>query len=256
MRRRIRPVIARRVHGLWLGLFAASLAVSAAAAGPATSGPGRGESATEQGAPVVAPSRVDPATETRPGSADFAGETASRDARRVADWVVASDDNGRLPFVIVDKVKAKVFVFDDRGRLLGAAPALLGRAVGDDSVPGIGHRKLAAIRPEERTTPAGRFMAALGHDLKQDILWVDYDAAISLHRVITGDPTDHRLRRLASARPSDRRISYGCINVPVSFYETVVLRAFSGTSGLVYILPETKPIQEVFAIPDVRASAR
>src|SRR5688572_10815261 len=66
--------------------------------------------------------------------ADFKHESASREARQVADWVVDSGDNGHLPFVIVDKVEAKVFVFFADGRLRGAAPALLGLALGDESV--------------------------------------------------------------------------------------------------------------------------
>ena len=40
--------------------------------------------------------------------ADFLGEIVSKDARRVADWVVASGDNHGLPFVIIDKVAAKM----------------------------------------------------------------------------------------------------------------------------------------------------
>ena len=36
---------------------------------------------------------------------------------------------------------------------------------------------------EERTTPAGRFVASLDRDVHgQEVLWVDYDAAISMHR--------------------------------------------------------------------------
>jgi hypothetical protein len=179
-------------------------------------------------------------------SLETKAEALSPAARVVADWVVGTRDNQGLPFV--DKVDAEVFVFADDGRLRGAAPALLGLARGDDSVPGIGDRKLATIRTDERTTPAGRFIATLGHDFEQDILWIDYDAALSLHRVITGAPGDHRLKRLASASPLDRRISYGCINVPVKFYETVVLPAFTGRSGVVYILPESKAISAVFNI--------
>lgn len=180
--------------------------------------------------------------------ANFHGEAASPDARRVADWVVSSGDNNGLPFVVIDKIHAKVFVFDRAGQLHGATLALLGKARGDDTVPGIGNRKLKAIRPEERTTPAGRFVAFLGHDLERDILWIDYDAAISLHRVITGNPGDHRRQRLATASPLDKRISYGCINVPTKFYEDIVLKIFTGTKGIVYILPEVKDIKTVFPI--------
>jgi hypothetical protein len=226
------PMTAIALQGLFLGLFAVALVSPMATAGAA----------------VPDAISTNPAPQPSTIRARFQTETPSSAARRVADWVVATQDNQGLPFLIVDKLNAKVFVFSDDGLLRGAAPALLGLARGDDSVPGIGHRKLATIGVSERTTPAGRFVAALGHDFEQGVLWIDYDAALSLHRVIIGDPGDHRLRRLASASPLDRRISYGCINVPVKFYDTVVAPTFSGTSGVVYILPEIKAISAVFDI--------
>lgn len=193
---------------------------------------------------AVAPS----STASRPQHANFLGEPASNASRRVADWVVASGDNGDLPFIIIDKIRATVYVFDRAGRLLGAAPALLGKAHGDDTVPGIGSKKLSAIRPDERTTPAGRFVASLGRDLEKKVLWVDYKDALSLHPVIRGAPGDHRFQRLATPSPLDNRISYGCINVPASFFRHVVLKAFTGTSGIVYILPEIKSLEDIFPI--------
>lgn len=180
--------------------------------------------------------------------ANFGGEQASVDARHVANWVVDSGDNGRRPFVIVDKLEAKVFVFDAQGNLRGATPALLGLAPGDDTVPGIGQRKLATIRPEERTTPAGRFVASLDRDVHgEEVLWVDYDAAISMHRVITTNPKERRLQRLESQIALERRISYGCINLPAKFYDNVLSQAFRGTDGIVYVLPDTRSVREVFA---------
>jgi hypothetical protein len=172
---------------------------------------------------------------------------ASRIVGLFADWVIASGDSHGLPFVIVDKKNAEVLVFYPDGRLRGAAPTLLGLARGDDSVPGIGQRKLSRITPAERTTPAGRFVASLGNDLgKKNVVWVDYDDAISLHRVITTNPKEHRLQRLATLSILDNRISYGCINVPVKFYDTVVEPSFTGTNGIVYILPEVRSIRDVF----------
>lgn len=203
---------------------------------------------------AIAPQSMTPGRGKR---AYFAQESASENAHHVADWVVDSNDNHNLPFVIVDKENAKVFVFDASGKIKGAAPTLLGLARGDDSVPGIGQRKLSTIHPDERTTPAGRFVASLARNLHgQEILWIDYDAAISLHRVITSNAKEYRAERLASPAIDDNRISYGCINVPVKFYEHVVSPAFKKANGIVYVLPETRPARETFGSYDVDEHAR
>lgn len=172
---------------------------------------------------------------------------ASPDARRMAGWVIASRDNQDLPFVIIDKIAAQVFAFSAAGQMIGASPALLGMGLGDVSPIGIGLRKLADIKPAERITPSGRFIAGLGPDLgTKDVLWVDYDAAISLHRVFTGTPSERRLARLATPSADDNRISYGCINVPADYYETVIHPLFAGTHGIVYVMPDTRSIERVF----------
>ncbi|MDP3669334.1 MAG: L,D-transpeptidase [Telluria sp.] len=159
--------------------------------------------------------------------------------------------------MIVDKKNARVFVFYPNGKLRGAAAVLLGEAVGDDSVPGIGERKLSSIRPEERTTPAGRFVAAIDRNIHgKDILWVDYAAAISLHRVVTNNPKERRAERLATPTSLDNRISYGCINVPAAFFNKIVMPAFTKTNGIVYVLPETRSLQQVFAALSVAEQAR
>jgi hypothetical protein len=116
---------------------------------------------------------------------------------------------------------------------------------------------MSDMRPEERITPAGRFVASLGRNFHgKNVLWVDYDAAISLHQVVTNKPEERRLQRLASSTPLDKRISYGCINVPVTFYKNVVRPAFTGTNGIVYVLPETRSIRDVFAMYDVDENER
>ncbi len=211
--------------------------------------------------PVAAADDAVPAAQPHPATgvkrADFAHVHASRDARHIADWVVDSGDNLGLPFLIVDKTDAKVYVFDTDGRIQGAAPALLGMARGDHSVPGIGDREFSAIPPADRTTPAGRFVAGLGMSSRgEDVLWVDYDGAVSLHRVVTSKPKERRLERLATPTPQDNRISYGCINVPVLFYETVVGPVFAATEGIVYVLPETRAARALFGAYDVDERAR
>lgn len=171
---------------------------------------------------------------------------------QMAEWAVRSGDNQDMPFVVVDKQSALVAVFDADGRLLGSEAALIGSAIGDDSVPGIGDRELNQIRPEERTTPAGRFIGYYGPaaDRSEEVLWVDFETAVSLHPVVTGNPREKRLERLSSPSADDNRITFGCINVSEDFYRNVVRGQFQGRKGVFYILPETRSLTEVF--PDFR----
>ncbi len=192
--------------------------------------------------PFVMEQKTDMAEGAR--QANFASESASRRTREMADWVVSSRDNLNMPFAIVDKVNAKVYVFGVDGQLRGAAPVLLGLAQGDDATPGIGDMRMSRISPAERTTPAGRFVATMGRNSHgKEILWVDYKNAISMHPVITSRPKERRAERLDTPSPLDNRISYGCINVPVKFFENVIHGMFSGTDGIVYVLPETRRVR-------------
>jgi hypothetical protein len=174
-----------------------------------------------------------------PAAADVPGLSA--DARETLAWIQSTGDHGNLPFAIVDKRQARVHVFRADGRLAGASAALLGLTPGDDGVPGAGQR-VADLSPSERTTPAGRFASEPGHNLKgEDIVWVDYDAAIAIHRVRPGPSRERREQRLASGSPADNRISLGCIVVPVAFYEQVVSPVLGRSRGVVYVLPEREP---------------
>jgi hypothetical protein len=188
-----------------------------------------------------------PAHATLPASRRPSGLTA-----QLADWIVATDDNAGHPFMIVDKLDANVFAYDENGQLIGHAPVLVGLARGDDSAPGVGTLRLSAIAVDDRTTPAGRFMAHFGPSDHGEVLWVDDVDAISMHPVITTNPAEHRLERIRSASPDEHRISFGCINVPAKFYADVVKKAFEA-GGVVYVLPDTKAMADVF--PDFVAAS-
>lgn len=173
----------------------------------------------------------------------------AEDTRQLMAWIRAKGDNRRQPFAIIDKKLATLQVFDAQGALLGTSPVLLGLAVGDDSVPGIGERKMADILPAERTTPAGRFASEPGVNLQgDDIVWIDYDAAVSLHRVRGQNQSEKRLQRLASPTIADNRISYGCVNVPVAFYDQFIQPVFGVKPAVIYVLPETRSASSVFGM--------
>lgn len=169
--------------------------------------------------------------------------TAMSDVGQVTDWIRTTGDHQAQAFAIIDKKAAMLHVFDAAGALRGSSPVLLGLAVGDESVPGIGERKMADIRLDERTTPAGRFASEPGRNLQNDdIVWIDYDAAVSMHRVRSSNKADRRLERLATPTPHDNRISYGCVNVPAAFYDALIKPSLGAGPGVIYVLPETRPV--------------
>ncbi len=178
---------------------------------------------------------------------ESAGEGTWDDTRYVASWVLAMADNSGRPFAIVDKRGARISVFEPDGRLIGASAALLGRDPGDLSVPDIARRILAGLAPGERTTPAGRFDSEPGHNDKgEDIVWIDYDASLAIHRLRPAPPQERRAERLDSPTAHDNRISLGCIVVPAAFYESVVRPSLGRRRGVVYVLPESRPVQAIF----------
>gem|GEM_PF-509739 len=182
-------------------------------------------------------------------------QSASDEVKGVARWVADSGDNVGLPYIVIDKVNARVFAFNRAGQIVGAAPALLGMGRGDRLiVPN--DTKMAAMPPRVRITPAGRFVSRLAIDSHgKELLVLNYDASISLHAVVKGTPAEHRAERLKSITAEDNRISFGCINVPEPFYATVVSPTFTNTKGIVYVLPETAPARELFGFHAVGATA-
>ncbi|WP_334185250.1 hypothetical protein [Novosphingobium sp.] len=195
------------------------------------------------------PSKTQTAAEAQPQPE----RELSSGAMQVARWVAGSGDNQALPYIIIDKTAARAFLFDAEGKRLADAPVLIGKALGDEATPGIGAKSLSEIGPAEKTTPAGRFLAKFGWAAgRQRVLWVDYATSVALHTIPPGNKENRRARML-SETIDDNRITFGCINVPMAFYNKGVSPLFQKEGGYVYVLPDVKPLEEVF--PRLRVEA-
>ena len=181
-----------------------------------------------------------------PSQATGRQQQPTADAREMAQWVQRTRDAGGRPYVIVDKKAAMLFVHAANGRLMASTPVLLGAARGDEGAPGVGDRAQSGTLPfEERTTPAGRFVTQPGTNLEgEPVVWFDYDAALAIHRLRPGRAHNIRAARLAHSQPEERRVSLGCVVVPVQFYLDVIQPLLGRRSGVVYVLPETQPAHE------------
>jgi hypothetical protein len=144
------------------------------------------------------------------------------------------------PFAIVDKRAATLAVYGRDGQLRGAAPALLGVALGDRAFPDPRRKLLAGSLPEaERSTPAGRFDAVPGPNHQGErVVWIDYAAALAIHRLRPAPLRERRPERLASPDPADNRITFGCVVVAPAFFDQVVLATLGATRAVVLVLSE------------------
>lgn len=187
---------------------------------------------------------------------DFGASYASADVQYVAQWALDSADNRRQPYAVVDKRDARIYVFSAEGQLVGSSSVLLGLTPGDAVVGDPSRLQPSELRQSQRTTPAGRFASEPGHNLSgEDIVWLDYANKLAIHRVRPGETEMQRLQRLASASADDKRVSAGCVVVPVAFYETVIRNTLGRGRGVVYVMPETRPVREVFNTADPRRAA-
>jgi hypothetical protein len=172
-------------------------------------------------APVPVPAPIAPAVAPRVARfADFGAEMAQADARHVADWVADSQNNAGMEFIIVDKQNARVYVFDATAHLRATSAVLLGSAKGDESVPGIGTRPLAQVKPSERTTPAASSPNAV---------------TIPLAKMSSGLITMPPCRCIVCARPT--RGKTDCSALPRRLRTTTAYRSAASTSRRFFTTP-------------------
>ena len=186
---------------------------------------------------------------TPSGMVPPASEASGMVQQFAQDVVRSADAEGRT-FGVIDKPSATLWIFDAQGRPVASSPVLVGQALGDVAPPDIGTRPLSKVKLHEKVTNAGRFVTEAGSNHKgEDIVWLDYNAALSMHRV-RNVPGESRTKRLQTPTVADNRISFGCVNIPASFYDRYIDPLFSRSKGVVYVLPETKPIASLFPFAD------
>jgi hypothetical protein len=148
---------------------------------------------------------------------DLAREGASPDVERASRWIVDSRDHAGLPFVLVDKVRGRLFAFDSSGHLRASTWIM------PDAKPG----ERPSIQP-----PSGRFVAPTWQSMRDDaIVWVRGAQVIALYESTQTAPA-----ALASLR------------VPAAFYRDY-LKPLRRQASIAYVLPE-------LALPDWASADR
>ena len=130
-------------------------------------------------------------------------------AKWAADWTAASPDHPGRHFAGLGKRGAALCVFDGSARLTGASMVSLDSA-GDN------------------------------------VVWLDYAAAVEPRSVEIIDPLERRLERIATSYASEKRVSNGCVNVPVAFFDAVATPAVGHARGILYASPELTLSRQVF----------
>ena len=177
------------------------------------------------------------------------GRRPSGIAERLAGWVTATGDNGELPLHCSSTKSGRT-----SSPLTRAASSSAPRRCWSGSRAGTTRRQGSATsssprsaRTSARPRPAGSWLGSVTRTATALCFGSTSAMRSRCTAVMSVNPGRHRLPGIHSSDPSRHRISYGCINVPATFYDDVVLTALaSGNAAVVYILPDTKAIDDVF----------
>lgn len=181
------------------------------------------------GTPVVAAAVL-------PMRGDFAHVRASPQVRRIALWAVDSGDHLGHPFMIVDKTHARVFVFDEAGRLRVVTNTLLGALPGDGA--------------QSAMTPAGRFTSS-GIGATGELAWHSGAVQLTLKGLLRDTSPGQGRKRLASSEVADKRISDGSLHVRDDILDQKIGPLMRGRPSIAYVLPELGSAEDLFGAYDV-----
>ena len=152
----------------------------------------------------------------------------------VVQNIVAQNDNQGKQFIVADKQAGTLTMYTASGQQITSTPTLFGKTKGDSV--------------SSKNTPSGRFetkqanVSTEGYGGSAQVLTQNGqnlqlgDSTYAIHRVYTKYASENRQGRLDTPTATDNRISLGCINVPVDFYDTYLN---SDQATVVYVMPET-----------------
>ena len=152
----------------------------------------------------------------------------------VVQNIVSQNDSQGKQFIVADKQAGTLTMYTALGQQITSTPALFGKTKGD----GV----------SSKNTPSGRFetkqanVSTEGYGGSAQVLTQNGQnlqlggSSYAIHRVYTKYASENRQGRLDTPTATDNRISRGCINVPVDFYDTYLN---SNQDAVVYVMPET-----------------
>lgn len=152
----------------------------------------------------------------------------------VVQNIVGRSDNQGKQFIVADKQAGTLTMYTASGQQITSTPALFGKTKGDSV--------------SSKNTPSGRFetkqanVSTEGYGGSAQVLTENGQnlqlggSSYAIHRVYTKYASENRQGRLDTPTATDNRISLGCINVPVDFYDTYLN---SDQDTVVYVMPET-----------------
>ena len=152
----------------------------------------------------------------------------------VVQNIVGQNDNQGKQFIVADKQAGTLTMYTASGQQITSTPALFGKTAGDSV--------------SSKNTPSGRFetkqanVSTEGYGGSAQVLTQNGQnlqlggSSYAIHRVYTKYASENRQGRLDTPTATDNRISLGCINVPVDFYDTYLN---SDQATVVYVMPET-----------------
>lgn len=152
----------------------------------------------------------------------------------VVQNIVEQNDNQGKQFIVADKQAGTLTMYTASGQQITSTPALFGKTEGDSV--------------SSKNTPSGRFetkqanVRTEGYGGSAQVLTQNGQnlqlggSPYAIHRVYTKYASENRQGRLDTPTATDNRISHGCINVPVDFYDTYLN---SDQDTVVYVMPET-----------------
>jgi hypothetical protein len=139
-------------------------------------------------------------------------------------------------YLIVDKVRASMYVIDKSGKLIGDFPVLLGQTKGEAPNGSDADSDVAV----NATTPAGKYkLARSGMDILEEdfneyggnVLSILKSGGLAIHVTYPKEKIK-RTEALMTETTKDNRMSWGCINIDEKMWIKYIKDNFKGTESI------------------------